>query len=251
MSGLSDLFDFKAFEGKKILDAIRKKPSRLLTGVDPGSTKVWNAVKGSDDAPLVDQWGGTTQETMDAADRAGIDTRIGRGAEGLAHVVAATYAGGYGADKVGLLGGSAPSATNATNPALIESAVGTEGYGASSAGVGGASSGLSSLDFNQLGRSLGRIGDDRPPPMDVTKVDLAALAALSAQDAQDKQQIALSSRRAKTPGGRSDDPIRRGLANADPIDANGVQIAAIQALSKRADALHKRLQALRSKNKGK
>lgn len=90
----SDVFKFKAFEGKKFLGAIGKKPSRLLTGVDPWSTKVWNTVKGSHDVGLVDQWGGTSKENVRAAKKAGINIGPGMTVEAIAHMVASFYAGG-------------------------------------------------------------------------------------------------------------------------------------------------------------
>lgn len=90
----SDVFKFKKFEGKKFLGAIVKKPSRLLTGVDPWSTKVWNTVKGSHDVGLVDQWGGTSKENIAAAKKAGINIGPGMTMEKIAHMVAAFYAGG-------------------------------------------------------------------------------------------------------------------------------------------------------------
>lgn len=89
----SDVFKFKKFEAKKFVGAIVKKPSRLLTGVDPWSTKVWNTVKGSHDVGLVDQWGGTSKENIAAAKKAGINIGPGMTMEKIAHVVAAFFAG--------------------------------------------------------------------------------------------------------------------------------------------------------------
>lgn len=52
-------------------------------------------------------------------------------------------------------GGVGSMFSNATNPALIESAVGTPGYGMSSAGLGAATSGGGTMDFlKDLGKSI-------------------------------------------------------------------------------------------------
>jgi hypothetical protein len=84
---------FKLFEGKSVVGSILKDPTRLVTGVDPASTRVWNAATGSDNKALVDQWGGTTRDTALAAKRAGIDIRPGMALEAVAHMVASYYAG--------------------------------------------------------------------------------------------------------------------------------------------------------------
>lgn len=59
---------------------------------------------------------------------------------------------GYGASSAGLGGGAAGTATNA---ALIDSALGTPGYGASSAGFGGGA-GQTGFSLSGLGRSAGK-----------------------------------------------------------------------------------------------
>lgn len=243
MSGLSDLFDFKIFEGKKILNAIKDKPSRLLTGVDPGSTKVWNAVKGSNDDPLVDEWGGTTKKAMGEMDEAGINTGPGRAMEGLAHVIAAMYAGKWAGGKMGFgQAGSTAANTNATNPALIDSAMGTSGYGASSAGAGGEGAGLmSSMDWSKLGQNLQGIGDSgQQQQQPVEQIDLSGLAAAEAARQQELEAIARSSKKAKTPGGGAIDPRH-------PIDRNGQTIAAIKELKQQIDAARKKLAAIKAR----
>lgn len=248
MSGLSDIIDFKLFEGKKVLGALKKDPTRLLTGVDPASTKVWNAVKGTDDKPLVDEWGGTTKENMAAADKAGINTGPGRAMEGLAHAVAAYFAGNYAGGKLGLGNASTGANTNATNPALIESAVGTPGYGASSAS--GAGAGLSSANpqqWMQLGQQFGKMGNSGGQQQEIEGVDLAALAAAQAAAQREQDRIALSTKKAKRPGGDAGLSLARGVANEDPIDANGAQVAAVKELAKRVTALRKRISAAKQR----
>ena len=89
----SDIVKFKVFEGKKTVKDLVRNPTRLITGVDPASTKVWNLATGSRNKPLVDAWGGTTKETAAAAARAGINIRPGMALEAVAHMVAQFYAG--------------------------------------------------------------------------------------------------------------------------------------------------------------
>jgi hypothetical protein len=89
----SDVLKFKVFEGKKVLDTIAHDPTRLVTGADPASTRVWNAALGTHNQALVDQWGGTTKETAQAAKAAGINIGPGMTMEAIAHVVASWYAG--------------------------------------------------------------------------------------------------------------------------------------------------------------
>ena len=248
MSGLSDIVDFKRFEGKNIWDSIRKKPSRLLTGVDPGSTKVWNGIKGSDDKALVDEWGGTTKENMDAADKAGINTGPGRGMESLAHGIAAYFAGNYAGGKLGGLGGTTPN-MKATNPALIDSATGTSGYGASSAGPGGGGGGLASIkpeQWMQMGQQFNGMGGQDQPPLEIDGVPVMSAEEWARIQQAEGQQIAMSSKKAKTPGG-SGLALARGMRNENPIDANGAQIAAIQELKKQVDDLRTRIARAKSK----
>jgi hypothetical protein len=88
----SDVFKFKIFEGKNVLKTIGKNPTRLLTGVDPASTRAWNAVLGTHNKAIVDQWGGTSKDTIEKARKAGINIGPGMALEQVAHVVASWYA---------------------------------------------------------------------------------------------------------------------------------------------------------------
>ena len=102
MSFLDDLFSFEGFHGKEILSDIWHDPSRLLTGVDPFSTNMWNGILGTDNEPLVDQWGGATDQRYIDAEAKGIDTGAGRMGQDVAHMVASSYAGDWaGGTEVG------------------------------------------------------------------------------------------------------------------------------------------------------
>lgn len=111
MSFLSDVLDFEKFHTKDLWERLKDDPKRLLLGVDPWSTKIWNKVLGRDDEPLVDQMGGAyggqtfsmgnpEGGVYQRAREAGIDTTSGSQLQDLAHVIAAQYAGGYGASKL-------------------------------------------------------------------------------------------------------------------------------------------------------
>ena len=101
---LGDLAGFKGLEGKNFLKEIGSNPSRLLTGIDPFSTKLWNKALGTNNNALVDQMGGATPQRFKDAEAAGINTGAGRTTEGIAHAVASLYAGGA---LAGLAGGGA------------------------------------------------------------------------------------------------------------------------------------------------
>lgn len=138
--------------------------------------------------------------------------------------------------------------TNATNPALIDSAMGTQGYGASSAGPGGGSGfSLSAADMQRMSQAMDGIGDNQQQQRPIEKIDLAALSM--DPDAARRQQMALSSKKAKGPAGGKD-VLARGLSSRHPIDVNGAQIAAIQELSREVKQLQARLAQVKAKRRG-
>lgn len=114
MSFFGDVFGFEKFHAGDLWDRIKDDPKRLVLGVDPWSTKIWNKALNRDDEPLVDQMGGPYGgHTISAfgnkdggvyqrAQDAGINTGPGGGMHDAAHVISALYAGGYGAGKGGL-----------------------------------------------------------------------------------------------------------------------------------------------------
>jgi hypothetical protein len=119
VSSISDIFDFEGFALRDQWKKIKKDPLRMFVGaVDPASTKLWNKTSfGKDWEPLTDQWGGqyggstttmgdTGEGVYGRAAAAGVPTKAGAGMHDIAHVIAAFYAGGYGADKLGGLTGA-------------------------------------------------------------------------------------------------------------------------------------------------
>lgn len=105
MSFLDDALKFEAFNVEGIVDGIKKAPERLAIGaIDPASSKAWSAVTGKDYQPLVDQYGGATEDTYQRAEQDGIDTGPGRTMHGVARTVVNFVAGGKLADKAGIGG---------------------------------------------------------------------------------------------------------------------------------------------------
>lgn len=100
---LKDVFNFEQFHLGDLWDRIKEDPKRLLLGVDPLSTKVWNGVLNRDDKPLVDQlggpYGGHTISAFDNKDGevyqrakdAGINTEDPGQLHDIAHVIAGKY----------------------------------------------------------------------------------------------------------------------------------------------------------------
>jgi hypothetical protein len=127
--------------------------------------------------------------------------------------------------------------TRATNPALIESAVGTEGYGASSAGPGGGS-GKSSGRMAAAGAYLmdAFAGGSGSGPLDQ---DTAMLV-----DA-DGNRFAASSKKFKQPATKASmsGALHKGVTGQDPISENGAQLGAIRALEAQIANLEKQLRA--------
>lgn len=152
MSDLTDILKFEGFNLKGIGKKLKANPARLLYGaIDPASTKVWNKVLGRDDKAVVDQMGGATKGTYEGAQAAGIDTKAGKTMQDVAHVVAAYFAGSYGAGQLGALGGAGggSAGVGAGQAGAAAGAgggvVGTGAAGAGAAGAAGAGAGATSV----------------------------------------------------------------------------------------------------------
>jgi hypothetical protein len=119
MSWLGDGVGFEGFNLKNIGKKIAKNPEQLLLGAgDPLSAGVWGKVTGKDYEPLVNEWGGATDDTYQKAQAEGINTGPGKSMHGIAQGIAGLFAGNYGAGQLGFggAGGSAQGGT-ATNAA--------------------------------------------------------------------------------------------------------------------------------------
>lgn len=106
MGFLSNLVGFENLFSKNITKDVLHNPTRLLTGIDPASTKVWNTVLGRDDQPLVNVYGSPGQQYYDQAKAEGIDT----GAAQQFHGVADKIASYYGMKGLSNIGGGAAGA---------------------------------------------------------------------------------------------------------------------------------------------
>lgn len=138
-------------------------------------------------------------------------------------------------------------AKGATNPALIESAMKTPGYGLSSATPGYVSpSAKTGAQLMALGQQFSQMGGQDQPLPEIDKLAVLDAGNWNRQQQAEGQQIALSSKKAKTRGG-SGLALARGMRNENPIDANGAQIAAIQELKKQVDDLKARIARAKAK----
>lgn len=112
MSFFGDALNFEQFHFKDMWNKLKKDPKRVVLGVDPLSTKAWNAVLGRKDEPIVDQLGGaygghtisafgnTDGGVYKRAEEAGVDTKAGGQMQDIAHVIAAIY-GAQGLGNIG------------------------------------------------------------------------------------------------------------------------------------------------------
>jgi hypothetical protein len=102
VSTLGDLFGFEKFQLGSWWKKIKKHPEQLFLGAaEPVGAKLWGGITGKKIEPLVDEWGGPTEQTFADADAAGINTAPAHTGHDIAHTVAAIYAGKYGMDKLG------------------------------------------------------------------------------------------------------------------------------------------------------
>lgn len=199
MGYLSDALKFETFHTKDLWDRLKKDPKRLVLGVDPWSTKAWNAVLGRDDEPLVDQLGGayaghtfSMGENKDGgvyerARAAGVPTEAGGDLQDAAHVIASMYGaqglggaagnvfgGGSGGAQPGLWEQGFAGKTNFSTgiPTNGASAAGIPGIAGPVGGGTGASSaaGMGAQEWAKLGMGLANSaqpqqqGAQPPPP---------------------------------------------------------------------------------------
>lgn len=140
-SFLGDVGNFEMFNLGAMGNQVKENPARLFYGsADPFSTGMWNKVLGTNDKPLVDQWGGAAPQRYEEAQDAGINTGPGKAMHTIAKTIASMFVGGAGAGAAGgLLGGSAAGAGAGAAGAGTAGAAGA-GAGAASAGAGAGAS---------------------------------------------------------------------------------------------------------------
>lgn len=151
-NGIKNTVKFEVGHLGDIASDIWHDPSRLLTGVDPLSTSLWNGILGTDNQPLVNQLGGATEQRYADAEARGIDTGMARGLQDIAGTVAGYFGGqglwnAFGGSAGGLFGGG--SAPTAANP--------YEGMGFYGFGSGGGEATSTGGNFlsNMFGRTAG------------------------------------------------------------------------------------------------
>ena len=119
------ILKFEKSNLKYMFDLIKKDPERLLIGaIDPLSTGLWNTILGKDYDPIVDQLGGATKGSYQFAEARGIDTGPGQTMQGVAHLIAAFYAGNYGVSKF-----KSVMAAKAASAPAVGAGAGTTGGG--------------------------------------------------------------------------------------------------------------------------
>ncbi|MCG3189306.1 MAG: hypothetical protein LKCHEGNO_01626 [Burkholderiaceae bacterium] len=111
--------------------------------------------------------------------------------------------------------------------------------------LGGVQSTGRTVNWARMGDAVASMTPPRKPQypvepsnVEIEQPDLAAIYGMSSKQAK------------QSPDGGADAAIARGATGADPIDTNGVQIAAIQALSRRTKALRARIDELAQRQIG-
>jgi hypothetical protein len=261
MQDLVDVAKFEKFNAKEMWRKVKDDPERVLIGAgDPASSKFWGKVTGKDYEPIVDQWGGASNDTYDKAHAAGVRTGPGKTMHHIARAIAAYYAGGYamnalgGGAAAGGAGGGAGSAGSAGAggapfiPGVDSAAVGSSGSAVVPSSVnltnaggtmstGGGAAGASWTDWVDMAGNQMQQQPEQEKPVEPEPVRFE----------EEEPLYVRSSKEAKAPGGGMA-AIARGVAGEDPIDANGVQISAIKALSDRLARAKSQLAKLKGAN---
>lgn len=146
MSFFGDVADFESFNFGKMFQDLGENPERALYGsADPFSTSMWNGILGTDNKPLVDQWGGAAPQRYQEAQDAGINTGPGASMHSVARTIASFYAGG--------------AAGNALGGASSAGSSGAAGMGGGTGiTAGGSTSGISGASTGSLGSMGGGTG---------------------------------------------------------------------------------------------
>lgn len=172
MSWFGDNFGFEAFQLKDWLSKAKKNPEQLLIGAgDPLSAKMWGGITGKKYEPFVDQMGGpygghfisafgnNDGGVYGRARAAGINTGPAEDTHDAAHVIAAMFAGNYGAGQAGGLMGSGGSGGSAGSSASASPASGFDWQ--------------SMMQNGQMPGLMGGQQEQQPPmiPIDLSRKD--------------------------------------------------------------------------------
>ena len=225
MSFLGDVGSFEMFNLGAMGNQVKDNPARLFYGsADPFSTNMWNKVLGTNDKPLVDQWGGAAPQRYEEAQDAGINTGPGKTMHAIAKTIASIYAGGAAGSAAGGLLGSGSGAAGASATA---SATPSAGYGigqplvtgqaGSAAYAGGSSPGL----LGSMGTSLSNFNAQAKPYMDAASYGQKAYGLLN--QGQQQQPMAQGPAQQNTSGPQTLAQIAEGQPN--PLIAQRQQYA--------------------------
>lgn len=224
MSFLGDVGSFEMFNLGAMGKQVGQNPARLLYGsADPFSTGMWNKVLGTNDKPLVDQWGGAAPQRYEEAQEAGINTGPGKTMHTVAKTIASMFAGGAAGNAAGGLLGSGSSAAGST----AASTAPTAGYGigqplvtgqaGSAAYAGGSSPGL----LGSMGTSLSNFNAQAKPYMDAASTGQKVYGLLN--QGQQQQPLASGPAQQNTSGPQTLAQIAQGQPN--PLIAQRQQYA--------------------------
>lgn len=164
MSWFGDVLGFEKSAMGDRWDLLKKDPWRAPLGLmDQGSTEIFNGITGKDLEPMVDYYGGATKQNSANAKAKGINTGPGETMHGIARAVTSMFAGGYGADKLGMFGGGA----NAAPMDMSADALGQASQGSTTAFGSGApapSGGTNWMQWARMGSNL-IPGQDQQQPL--------------------------------------------------------------------------------------
>jgi hypothetical protein len=240
MGWLSDVGKFEGFNLKGMLNQIGDNPARILYGsADPFSTNVWNNILGTDDKPIIDQYGGAAPQRYQEAQQAGINTGPGAQMHGVARTIASMYGGqalggamGGAGSTSGMSAAGAPAAGGAAPQGLLSSSspgmfgantplLGSGLAGADTAALTGAntlgSTGISGAALNPASQGLANAGMYSAPMaggVNYTKMGQEMLSEEEKRKQQQQQQRPMAPAMPMQAGGGSFSqfsPYGRGL----------------------------------------
>lgn len=235
MSFFGDVGSFELFNLGAMGNQVKDNPARLFYGsADPFSTGMWNKVLGTNDKPLVDQWGGAAPQRYEEAQEAGINTGPGKTMHSIAKTIASIYAGGAAG---GLLSGGAGAAGGAAGSAGTAGTAGASTAGASTASAGYGlgqpvvSGGVSNAAYaggsqspgllSSMGSSLSNFNTQAKPYMDAASYGQKAYGLLN--QGQQQQPMAGGPMQQNTTGPQTLAQIAQGQPN--PLIAQRQQYA--------------------------
>jgi len=214
MSFLGDVGSFEMFNLGAMGKQVGQNPARLFYGsADPFSTNVWNKVLGTNDKPLVDQWGGAAPQRYEEAQEAGINTGPGKAMHSVAKTIASIFAGGAaGSAAGGLMGGGASGAGTAAAGSAPTAGYGlgqplVTGQAGNAAIAGGSSPGL----LGSMGTSLSNFNAAAKPYMDAASTGQKVYGLLN--QGQQQQPMGSTPMQQNTTGPQTLAQIAQGQPN--------------------------------------